>query len=234
MKSLILIIVIATLSLQAKTVSALDDPQYWIWAGIVPENAPAQAELIIYQGNFIGNKGNYGFEHKGLYPYPLRNHSVQLVFRLHHLLDPQYVSSVISKCVYDWNRHEVTIKGIQLDFDSPSAALLDYARFLRQLRPLLSSALTFSITGLGAWLADASMQELNTLHNSVDYITYQFYQGRRSFSYPEKYISFLSRNPNPFKVGLLYSKVKTISVTKLESNPAFQGLSYFIQKQMHE
>ncbi len=213
-----------------QNVEAQAHKDYWIWAGITPADAPADAELIIYQGNFVVESERLMFEHKGIYPSPLTADGMQLVFRLHELRDPDYMVLTIERYMAEWQKHGVKTKGIQLDFDSPSAKLSEYAHFLNQIRTSLSKELQFSITGLGTWMMDADASTLKQLHQQVDVVTYQLYVGRQPVRYPQQYLNFLNRLNEPFKVGLLYSQPPLPGLKKLESNTAFKGFSYFIQK----
>lgn len=209
---------------------SLDEPQYWIWAGILPSDAPADTELLIYQGNFLGKDDGWNYEHKGIYPSP-NNSKVQLVFRMHELPEPAFVSGTIHKYILNWRRHDVNIAGVQLDFDSPSAKLEIYAIFLRKVRGLLSNELEFSITGLGTWLADTGPETLKVLHASVDYVTYQLYVEREPLSHPERYIRFLMNNKYPYKIGMLAANAPVVDIQMLTKNTAFKGVSYFIQRE---
>ncbi len=203
---------------------------YWIWAGLTPADAPADAELIVYQGNFVSQSGQLQFEHKGIYASPLKQSQIQLVFRLHEIQNPLFIVDTIERYIRDWRRHSVVVTGIQLDFDSPSAKLSEYASFLYQVREKLSIDLGFSITGLGTWLMDADAVTLRQLHAQVDTITYQLYVGRAPVRYPQRYINFLLHLKHPFKVGLLYNQQPLERTEQLQVNPAFKGFSYFIQK----
>ncbi|WP_395373822.1 DUF3142 domain-containing protein [Marinicella sp. W31] len=205
-------------------------PAYWIWAGIVPADAPAQAELLIYQGNFIDAGSESRFEHKGIYPSPLDQGAVWLVFRMHELPDQDFLHTVVNQYISRWNQHQVEVKGIQLDFDSPSAKLNTYARYLKDLRTKLPPNVKYSITGLGTWLMDADKQTIADLHQSVDHVTYQLYVGRKPLKYVEPYLNFLQRLQHPFKIGLLYQYPDRQGIEQLQHNPSFRGITYFIQK----
>jgi len=225
----ILLSVTSMLSLASVSHAAQHDPQYWIWAGILPDEAPKSSTVIIYQGNFVDIGGHYQFEHKGIYPSPLPGRQVQLVFRLHELLDAEYIAQTIKQFLWEWKRHQVHVSGIQLDFDSPSAKLSRYAAFLLVTRNKIPEELEFSITGLGAWLVEASRSDLKMIHDSVDYVTYQFYVGRTPLSSPARYLSFLETMPYRFKVGLLAAEVEPMLPAILIPNPSYLGVTYFIQ-----
>ena len=203
---------------------------YWIWAGIVPEDAPAQADLLIYQGNFIEHETGNRFEHKGIYPSPLDQEAVWLVFRMHELPNLAFLDGVIDQYITRWNKHRVTVKGIQLDFDSPSAKLSTYANFLKDVRQQLPAQMKYSITGLGTWLMDADKAIIADLHKSVDHVTYQLYVGREPLINPHRYLSFLQRLQHPFKIGLLYHHPDMKGTEQLQHNPHYLGMTYFIQK----
>ena len=210
--------------------TSVDAPAYWIWAGITPAEAPPGAELIVYQGHFLRAEGQWGFQHRGIYPSPVEQSHIQVVLRMHELPPPEYIADVVLQYMADWRRHSVAVTGVQLDFDSPSARLQRYVDFLRAVRRELPAHLTYSITGLATWLLDADASTLKALHDSVDHVVYQLYAGRELHDDPQPYLDFLSRNPHPFKIGLLSHRKAINGIDNVYPNPAFRGIVYFIQR----
>ncbi len=207
----------------------VEAPSYWIWAGRLPDEAPADArELWIHQGRFVQVGGSWDLEHQGLYPSPLARRRIQLVFRLHELPPPAFVAETLDAYSVAWGRHAVEVTGVQLDFDSPSASLADYGAFLGAVREQLPDGVGLSITGLATWLADAEPATRRALHRSVDHVAYQLYAGRRPHADAERFLRFLSRLPHPFEVGLLDRRHAPAAVARLRRNPAFRGTVVFL------
>lgn len=65
-----------------------------------------------------------------------------------------------------------TVRGLQLDFDSPTRLLAHYARVLRAVREQLPPNTKLSVTGLPTWMNAA---ELNDVLAAVDFWAPQFY-----------------------------------------------------------
>lgn len=228
-KAWLRVAVITTMLAACTAEHPADPPEYWVWAGILPEEVPAGADILLYQGNFIVEGDTRLFDHKGVHPHPLERSGITLAFRLHELPAPELAVLVIETYITAWQRHGVSVSGVQLDFDSPSAKLDGYATFLAGVRERLPAGLDYSITGLGAWLAETDRETLAKLHDAVDYVAYQFYVGRTPLEQPGNYIRFLSRNPHPFKVGLL-AHDRTINPGAFTGSPGFRGVIYFLQR----
>lgn len=73
-----------------------------------------------------------------------------------------------------------TVRGLQLDFDSPTRLLARYARILRALREQLPPDVKLSVTGLPTWMGAAALREVLA---ETDFWAPQFYGGE----IPEKF-----------------------------------------------
>ncbi|MCC2646944.1 MAG: hypothetical protein K0R02_1009, partial [Rickettsiaceae bacterium] len=130
----------------------------------------------------------------------------------------------------DWQKHNVTIKGIQLDFDSPTSKLLQYSKFLNNLRLILPSNYKLSITGLGDWIISGDPKVLTEITQNIDEIIFQLYQGRSVFPNIDLYVDNLSKLKIPFKIGLLDKYPYKKLLVKLKENNNYKGLVLFIQR----
>ena len=177
---------------------------YWLWAGITAYDAPANSELFVYQGSVYTNDRGTSYNRLGLYPHPLKCTKLFLVYRLESQLpEADYIVDLFLGNVAWWQRHPVSVSGIQLDFDAPTSKLAAYSDFLSEVRKLLPKDYALSITGLGDWVFGGHKDALLSISSSVDEIVFQLYQGRRPLPDFDDYALKLKEYPRPFKIGLL-------------------------------
>lgn len=217
----------ATSAKQALTEQA----SYWIWAGIdVPADSQGK-NLFLYQGAFRKNRYGIEYTRRGLYPHYLRAKEVHLVFRLEALDNSQSLKNTILTIISHWEQKKTGIRGIQIDFDSPTGKLDRYYSFLKDMRSWLPSRYALTITGLGDWLLLGQPKLLHDLSSCTDEIVFQLYSGRRYVPGLERYVHELQLLDIPFKIGLLSDSTKnTLIENTLRKNPHFNGSVYFIQK----
>jgi len=206
---------------------------YWLWAGITPEDAPFNSELYVFQGNIFTENDITSYERLGLYPHPIKSSKLLLVFRLENELpSAKAVIDIFQSSVKQWQRHPVSVSGIQLDFDSPTSKLLEYSHFLEEIRSRLPKNYTLSVTGLGDWAIGGDREAMRAISAFADDIVFQLYQGRQPLWDIEKYLEVLSRYPWSFRIGLLSGIDAPASVNMLDSNPNYKGIIYFIQRKI--
>lgn len=200
------------LSVAANTTSAKQDlteqASYWIWAGIgVPADSQGK-NLFLYQGVFRKNGHGIEYARKGLYPYYLRAKEVHLVFRLEALDSSQSFKNAILMIISHWEQKKTGIRGIQIDFDSPTGKLERYYHFLKDMRSWLPTRYALTITGLGDWLLLDQPKLLHDLSSCTDEIVFQLYSGHRYVSGLGRYLHELQLLDIPFKIGLLSDSTK--------------------------
>ena len=205
---------------------------YWIWAGVnlklISEVTPSTS-LYLHQGHFDVSKGKVRFRRLGLFPHPLEN-SIYLVYRIKGgLPESDKILEVFKKQVLLWERQGVIVKGIQLDFDSPTSQLLEYGNFLEDLRGQIPTQYHLSITGLGDWALNGESTSLEKMSQAVDEVVFQLYQGRSHFSNIDLHINALRGVKIPFKIGLLYNQESENIEEKFKNIPAYQGSIIFVQ-----
>lgn len=107
---------------------------------------------------------------------------VTLVFRYPHIPgDTRYAPKVLAdveRAERTARIHRLVPEGVQLDFDSPTSKLADYAALLRAIRPELTPGIKLSITALPTWLPNRDFIKLARL---CDYYVLQVH----SFERPE-------------------------------------------------
>lgn len=204
---------------------------YWLWAGITENLAPKNSNLYIYQG-FIQNDRNLtNYQHRGLYAYPISCNKCYLVYRIDPSLpDAKQVVTVFLNDAKKWEKHQVAIRGLQIDYDSPTKQLALYSRFLSELRKYLPFKYELDITGLGDWITAGNIRSLKAIAASTEDIVFQLYDGRHPLNHASYYIQALKRYPFPFRLGVLQTHPLSHELRQLKNNPNFQGVIYFIQK----
>lgn len=207
---------------------------YWIWAGIRPDEKMEKSVLYIYQGILRKNEQGISYERKGLFPHPLPN-QIYIVFRFSGgLPNAEEIVKLFDVTAGFWKHHHVKVKGLQLDFDSPTSKLLEYSNFLSQVRTHLKSNYKLSITGLGDWVLFGNKTSLRSIEKNTDEIIFQLYQNRQHFTDIERYIHHLMCLDMPFKVGLLNHQTPERYINKLQESPYFKGAVIFVQKNFKE
>jgi hypothetical protein len=202
---------------------------YWIWSGITADDAPKNSELYVYQGLIVGPD----YSRHGLYPHPIEITKLHLTYRINgDLPKVETVLKVFQTNVEQWQRHQVRVYGLQLDFDSATSKLLIYGNFLKELRKQLSSEYALSITGLGDWIVFGDKQAMKNISLATQEIVFQLYQGRRPLANIDSYLNLLSKYPLPFRVGFLFNEFSSRQVKILKKNPNYRGAILFIQKSL--
>lgn len=204
---------------------------YWIWAGIRERDVPVGQDYYVYQGQFSTKQGVVDYERLGLHPYPLQARTVVLVYRMvGDFVAPEDILSVFQEQVARWQRHGVSVVGMQIDFDSATSKLLLYGDFLQRLRAAIPNHYRLSITGLGDWILYGDEDALKKISGSVDEIVFQLYQERKAIDSADSYVRELENFSFPFKVGLLSGVQDEASVRTLLKNKNFKGIIYFVQR----
>lgn len=206
---------------------------YWLWAGLTAKDAPPNSELYVFQGTLTTHGDSVSYERLGLYPHPLKCSKLYLVYRLENSLPAcSSLLAVFDSRVKHWQRHKVPVRGLQLDFDSPTAKLPEYARFLEDLRAKLPAEYALSVTGLGDWASSGSPEAMKRIAASTDEIVFQLYQGRQPLPEIEKLAGELFQYPHPFRVGLVHGFPEPRAISALTANRSYRGIVYFLRRDM--
>ncbi|MES1260814.1 MAG: DUF3142 domain-containing protein [Acidobacteriota bacterium] len=141
---------------------------FWYWHDNAAEAAPATAvpDVLFFHVGAIWkyasrNQPDTG-EVSGILPASLpAAREYWLVFRDEQPGVPDVSAAVplarrISSLLLDARRRHLNVVGIQLDIDSPTAALPRYADFLREVRKGMPAGLRLSITALLDWFRDGT------------------------------------------------------------------------------
>ena len=187
-------------------VDANDFASFWIWGDI--QTAPYLVhakELYILQGEIRYSKSKQisTFTPQGVSILKLPHQKIWLVFRTHHLAWNEQNYQTILNRLEHWRNRGNQVQGIQIDFDSKTNSLKDYAIFLQKLRQKLPQQYRLSITGLLDWTNFKDQNTLTLFRQNIDELVIQTYQGTTTIpNYPE-YLKRISALRLPYKVGLV-------------------------------
>jgi hypothetical protein len=214
------------------TVRAADYDAFWLWAGVQPQPALTGARtLYILQGEIAPLSAGDGegrlIAQGGAVPH-LRGPEIWLDYRAHTLAWSPAVYAQILARLRRWRAAGDPVVGLQIDFDSGTRHLADYAAFLRDLRARLPPDCRLSITGLLDWSSQGDSAALGALGGVVDEVVLQTYQGRRTIPGYQAYLARLSRMTLPFKIGLVEGGDWS-APPDLAANPWFRGYVVFLK-----
>ena len=125
-----------------------------------------------------------------------------------------------------WSRRN-TVLGLQIDYDSPTGELTQYAQFLKGLRARLPQIYRLSATGLLDWSSNGNPAALEKLGEAVDEIVVQTYRGRCTVPNYQSYVRSLTRLPFPYRVGLVQHG-QWIPPDRLAQDEEFEGYVVFL------
>ena len=215
----------------AGTERAEDYDAFWLWAGVTPQPALSRARtLYILQGQVAprsaaDDEGRL-IAQGGAVPHLMRG-EIWLDYRVHTLKWSPAVYGQILARLRRWRAAGDPVAGVQIDFDSGTRHLADYAAFLRDLRARLPPDCRLSITGLLDWSSQGDSAALGALGGVVDEVVLQTYQGRHTIPNYQTYMASLSRLRIPFRIGLAEGG-DWDAPPGLAANPWFRGYVVFL------
>ncbi|NHB57139.1 DUF3142 domain-containing protein [Acinetobacter sp. 194] len=214
-------------------VNANDYRSFWIWGRISSAPYLSQAkELYILQGEFRLDRHTHTstFTQHGVGVLKLPRQKVWLVFRNHHLNWQNQELNLILKRVRQWENAGNQIVGIQIDYDSKTKNLKEYAYFLDKIRKQLPVKYKLSITGLMDWTNQRDPNTLNMLRNSLDELVIQTYQGSTTIPNYQQYIQKIATLKLPYKIGIVQHGLWDQKIN-LNKDPNFKGYVVFLLRQ---
>jgi hypothetical protein len=197
---------------------------YWVWRESDLKQLSKLDEIVIYQGEFYNTNGESTFKKKGISIQDLKGRSVTLLLRAYQLPSVSFFTHQVDYLINEWQQKGVTIKGIQIDYDSPASKLHEYGDFLKSLNQTYKPSFV-SITGLSSWMAD-NIKGLNDLAPYIDYVAIQFYQDFHPVYNAGNYIKRLKTLTLNYKVGVTPSpKFERFT---FEQTPYYTGKLIFL------
>ena len=215
------------MNVSAQQVLASDHQSFWLWGNFNAQHQLRHAKtLYILQGE-IDRKG---ITPQGLGILPKSNTAqIWLVYRVKDLHWSANTLPAILKRLQQWQNAGHSVLGLQIDYDSPTADLANYADFLTQLRQQLPRRYQLSITGLMDWTNIQDQHTLAQLRKSIGFIAIQTYRGRSTINNVDLYLKKIARLKLPYKIGLV-EHGDWHAPDFLNKDPYFQGYVIFLLK----
>ena len=125
-----------------------------------------------------------------------------------------------------WNR-KGGLTGVQVDFDSSTGQLGNYAAFLSDMRRRLPQGMKLSATGLMDWPANASDTALAALRGALDEIVIQTYRETSTIPDYARYLAATERLRMPYRVALVEGG-EWLAPDHIAEDPFFRGYVVFL------
>jgi hypothetical protein len=211
-------------------VDANDFASFWIWGDI--QTAPYLVhakELYILQGEIRYSKSKQisTFTPQGVSILKLPHQKIWLVFRTHHLAWNEQNYQTILNRLEHWRNRGNQVQGIQIDFDSKTNSLKDYAIFLQKLRQKLPQQYRLSVTGLLDWTNFKDQKTLTILRNNISELVIQTYQGTTTIPNYPQYLKRISAMQLPYKIGFVQNGLRQNNSNDF-NDPHFKGYIIFL------
>jgi hypothetical protein len=196
---------------------------FWLWAGVKPPAALAQARTVYLLAGEVRRDGAY----VPLRDTPqVRRAEVWLVVRAARIDWSAPVEARIMAELGRWAARS-RVAGLQVDFDSSTRGLDRYGAFLKGLRARLPRRYRLSVTGLMDWSAQGDPAALDGLVGTLDEIVVQTYRGRTTIPEYGAYLKSLSRLRVPYRVGVVEGGVWR-EPAGLRDDPQYRGTVVFL------
>lgn len=200
---------------------------FFLWAGVKPPEVLVRAKTVYLLDGEVRAGDNARL-------VPLRpgtpngsQVSLWLTVRAERLDWQEGVYRRIFADLARWDAAGNTLVGLQIDFDSNTGRLANYAAFLADLRRRLPARYRLSVTGLLDWSAQGDPAALGKLAGTVDEVVIQTYQGRHTIPGYERYMASLARLPLPYRVALVEGG-EWRAPERLARDPEFKGYVVFL------
>lgn len=200
---------------------------FWLWAGVRPQPVLRGAKSIyLLEGQVDATPTVRLVAQRPAVPHIVGS-DVWMVVRVGTLRWPPLVYQQLAAQLARWRAAGNRVRGIQIDFDTRTRHLADYAGFLADLKRRLPVGCRLGITSLLDWSANGDPAALDALAGSVDEVVLQIYQGRHVIPGYAGYLARVGRMKVPFRIGLLQGGEWTAPPT-LATNPLFRGYVVFL------
>jgi len=195
----------------------------WIWRSSDLTLADTCREWVLYQGDFYAEESPR-FVKRGIQPVKIDGRELVLLFRLNGLVDTAYLAAQISYAITQWRHHGIDIQHIQLDYDSPSSALTEYAAMVRTLKGEMPQV-HLSATGLVTWYED-NPRGVERLANELDYIAFQLYQDYTPLPDTQRLTQRLINFPYTYRLGI--TRHTDFSSMRIATGNNYRGSMLFL------
>lgn len=223
--------VIALLLSVAAASHAAEVPAYWLWRNSDMAMVSDQSLLYVYQGDYA--RQGVAFTKRGVSSGRLMaSHTIIPLLRVYALEDPARLAHEICRLVDEWQFLGIAVHEVQLDYDSPSSGLREYAVFLKELKLELAKQevrfhVAISVTGLVTWLAD-NPKDLALLAKQSHYIHYQLYNNFQPLLRIHEYLPQLEKVNHSYKLGI--TTAPAFASLELPRNEHYLGTAIFLNR----
>ena len=210
----------------AKVVDPADYSAFFLWSGVEPPPAMDTAETayVLWGELRKGDAARIIPLHR---TPPARSRTeLWMVIRAERLDWQPSARAQMSAQVERWQRVS-GITGVQIDFDSSTGRLGDYAAFLRSIRRELPAGLKLSATGLMDWPANADEDALAALRAALDEIVIQTYRETTTIADYRRYLQSADRLAMPYKIALVEGG-EWDEPAGIANDPDFRGYVVFL------
>jgi Protein of unknown function (DUF3142) len=161
-----------------------------------------------------------------------------LVFRFNQQAVPEQavvpmLADAVANLAGQAKRERLPVKGIQLDIDSPTPSLPQYAKFLASVRSMLPDGYQLSITALLDWFRSGTA--IGEVIARTDEFVPQFYDlsqpdgrdaGIAAKIDPQRWGPEFNRFRKPFRIGISsFGRARFVSATQAAANGHFRVVS---------
>lgn len=211
----------------SSTVNPQSYSEFWWWPGVT-----IPAGLQINRLYVLAQAFNRQEQFEPYWPSPPRlkkTGEVILVYRLEKPVAADILAAHAQLDIAAWELAGNRVRGIQIDFDSGTSALENYATFLARLRTALDKRFVLSVTGLMDW-GNARQYDMQAMSATVDEIVFQTYQGTTTLPGYEKYLEKIIPLRIPFKVGVISGgEFSSDASNRLSRESDFRGFVVFLR-----
>ena len=221
-------------------INAKDYQQFWLWTPPKnPDKLSQATTLYLLQGEIdpilksqspqLAHSTLGNLTSKGLAVRPLPHKKIWLVYRVTgQTWQPDVMPKILAR-LKQWQQAGNDVQGIQIDFDSPTYQLDNYAKMLTLIREQLPSDYKLSVTGLLDWANQAQNPAFLAVCQQVNELVMQTYQGVSTLPEYAVYLKKLEYMPIDFKIGLVEHGLWQ-GKSNLEANPHFKGYVVFLHE----
>ena len=151
--------------------------------------------------------------------------SFLLTFRLENLPTVYEVADTYKKYSSIFMNYKIKIKGLELDYDSPSSKIMVYKDWIKRLSKLLPKD-HIEITGLTTWVYD-NEQDTREISKEVKRINFQLYHIDKNKIPTQRFFNFLNNiSEKKISLGVMcndYEFTKTITNSVKKSSKISVG-----------
>lgn len=177
--------------------------QFFLWAGVKPPPAAANARELYILGGEIRRGGPVRLVDMRAGVPRVQGPKVWLTVRTERLDWDRATWDAVRAMLARWRAGVGRLEGLQIDFDASTPGLHRYRAFLEAVRRELPPGTRLSITGLLDWSANGDPVELARLAGLVDEVVIQTYQGRTTIPGYAAWFAHIDSLPLTHKIALV-------------------------------